>query len=426
MAPIPPARVTRILVAVPVRKPRAIVTQLLKTLAWQRLHVKATIDYLFAPNFPSIGTEEVGTLNELGAFPNTVVWPNLADGDGYADGQETRHWSVTGFSRLAAIKNRMLQYAMDGKYDFVWLLDADVMCDPGTLQSMLDTVDHEAWVQNNSIGLPITAGVYWTRWQRPVPGGRQPVHAGPQVWLVHPYGLHGRGWTEQEFRAALVERRRVRVWGLGACTLVPVHAIRKGVSFAQHAGLPAGPMSEGEDRHFCAHATDKHVPLFADAWPDIYHAYHPSEYSQLADKVAALEYVPVDRPTVGTLVSAKLELLEPVREPNSDRWFRPSPRYLRGVLGTLPTLPQVEEALSMLACGTSTLEKLQFPAHWPHGSLRLQSRIARITLLDAKPFRVPPVIDEELFVGGGSLRTIDTTTLTADQLGALHADVHQH
>ena len=298
------------------------------------------------------------------------------------------------------------------------------MPDPGCLQSLLDAADWENWKANETTPIPIVAGVYWTNWQRQVPGSHQRVHAGPQVWLTHPYGLSGRGWTEQEFRASLIARRRVRVWGLGACTLIPIHALKKGVSFAPFDGLPPGPMSEGEDRHFCAHADSRHVGMFADAWSDIYHAYHPADYNQLAERVDELDYQSIDCPTVGTLVSGKLELLEPVAD-GTGRWMRPSARWLRGTLGTLPVLPQVEEAFSSLKCGQSTLIKLHFPSHWPHPSLRLQSRIARVTLFDAKPFRVAPTIDEELFVSQSTHRYLDTTAHTARQLDEVYADTHQ-
>lgn len=354
-------------------------------------------------------------------MPNATIWPNVEAPVGdYGEAAETRQWSKSAFGRMAELKNRLLQYALDQMFDFVWLLDADVMCDPGTLQSLLDTAGHDDWLLNESRRLPIVAGVYWTRWQRRQPDSTDVVHAGPQVWLTHPYGLHGKGWTEGEFRAALVGRRRVVVGGLGACTLIPRQALLHGVSFARYDVLPdVGGMSEGEDRHFCAWAAAKHVPLVADAWPDIWHAYHPHEYSELASRVAALDYTPA-APHVGDLVSAKIEMLEPIPD-GAGRLMGGITRWVRGTLGALPVLPQIRETLGTLSPGQSRLVKLHFPAEWPHPPLRLQSRIARITLFDVKPFRLPPVIDEEHFVGGRSHALIDTTQHTAQQLQDLAA-----
>lgn len=419
LRPIPPERVTRILVASPIRKPPNVLQHFLDCLAWQRVRQPVEIHYLFAPNYgdePWAG-DAIALLTASHLHP--LVWPNeTPEARDYGDGAESRQWSKPAFTRLADLKNRMLQYAVEHDFDFVWLVDADVMGDPYTLQSLLDTADHESWVNNERTAPPIVAGVYWTRWQRPVPGTTQQVHAGPQVWLVHPYQLHGRGWTEAEFRAALIDRKRVRVYGLGACTLVPRHAIEKGVTFRPFDGLPPGPMAEGEDRHFCAWATHLHVPLIADAWPDIYHAYHPAEYADLPAKVSALHRAPTLAPVVGDLVSAKLELLEPVPD-RGGRLMRLQARWLRGKYGTLPTLPQVEETLADLQPGESRLIRLHFPSHWPEPQLRLRTIVARVTLFDVKPFRAPPVVDEELFVGSRSYRVIDTTAHTLEQLDAL-------
>ncbi len=422
LQPIPPEQTVRVLIASPVRKPPIVVEQFLKTLAWQQLRTRTEIHYLFAPNFSEQDMYATDSLSLLAGFANrqssVTLWDNEeVTKQDYADGAETRVWTKPAFNRVGALKNRMLQFALDGNFDFIWFVDADVMCDPYTLQSLLDSVGIEHWLMNQSLGLPIASAVYWTRWQNPQPGSTQKVHAGPQVWLVHPYELHGRGWTEPKFREALVERKRVRVWGLGACTLIPRSAFAKGVSFANFAGLPPGGMSEGEDRHFCAWATAKHVTLIADAWSDIYHAYHPSDYGDLAENVEKLQ-VEHARPSFGDLVSAKIEMLEPVPD-RIGRWLRVEPRWVRGKLGALPVLPQIEETVGMLNLGQSKVINLHFPAHYSEPQMQLKTFVARVTLLDAKPFGIAPVIEEEMIVGGTSRRAIDTTVHTSEQIESL-------
>lgn len=417
LRPIPPERITRILVAVPVRKPPEVLAQLLQTLAWQRLRIKAEITYLFAPNFGAEPHRDAA-LGVLRSVSGAIVWPNLEAPEGdYGERSETRMWTSSAFGRMATLKNRMLQYAMDHAFDFVWLLDADVMCDPGTLQSMLDTSNHDQWLLDEMLRMPIVSAVYWTRWQRQQPDSVESVHAGPQVWLRHPYHLDGRGWTEGEFRRALVTRQRVEVGGLGACTLIPVSALRHGVSFARFDGLPPGPMSEGEDRHFCAWATAKHVPLIADAWPDIWHAFHPQEYTQLPQRVAALDYA-VRGAQWGDMVSARIEMLEPINDEYGRR-FVGLHRWIRGSLGALPVLPQIEETLAMLHVGQSKVTRLHFPSGWPLANLATRSVVARVTLFDVKPWRLHPVIDVEHFVGQRSRALIDATQHTLTQLDEL-------
>jgi hypothetical protein len=279
-------------------------------------------------------------------------------------------------------------------YDYVWLIDADVLCDPTTLQSLLDAADSDR---------QIVSGVYWTNWSRPTGLEQEIQHAGPQVWLVHPYGLSGRGWSEAEFREALITRQRVRVWGLGACTLVPKSAIEKGVCFHKTVQLPGGPMAEGEDRQFCAMATRNHYELIADAWPDIYHAYHTDEYDQIPAQLERLTRPdgPVGSSWLASVVVRNLEV------PSAP------PQHLRGRIGGMGLLPQLEEALLRMKVGDSRLIRTVFPAHWPEAQLRNQTMTIHLSLLDAKPFAVPPVIERELFVGSG--RVIDQTTLTAIQ-----------
>jgi len=412
--------VPKVLCAIPVRKPAVVLRALVETLRWQTTRDPVRLDILFAPNYPEGDPDAADALAVLHEFATDLdrvtVWPNDPPPPGdYGDGPVTRAWQQSAFDRLAEFKNRLLAAAIKYEYDFLWLVDADVLCAPDTLQSLLDAAEVDEWKLNPQRVLPIVAGVYWTQWQRPREGTTDRVHAGPQVWLVHPYKLAGRGWTEPAFREALVTRQRVRVWGLGACTLIPRAALLKGVSFARFDGLPPGPMSEGEDRHFCAHANQKHITLVADGWPDIYHAYHAAEYDQIDAAMARLSVRPKDCATLGDLISAKVEVLEPVPD-RGNRFMRVSAKFVRGRLGSLPVLPQLEEAIANLHCGESRILKVQFPAHWPEPQLQLKSVLMRVTLFSAKPFGLPPVIDTEFFVDHKTGALIDHTTHTEAQL----------
>ncbi|MHA2065732.1 MAG: hypothetical protein ACXABY_15250, partial [Candidatus Thorarchaeota archaeon] len=310
LVPTPPEYVTKILVGVPTRKPPVVVNALLQTLAWQRFRDKVQLDYLFIDNFADSDPFAYESKELIDTFDGRVERIDNPGND-YGDGDTNRQWSKPAFERMAYIKNSIIQECLTGDYDYLYLLDADVLCEPYTLQSLLDTADHERFLANPTVPLPIVSGVYWTQWQWWHPESTDNVHAGPQVWLRHPYQLHGRGWTETDFRAALVNRQRVQVWGLGACTLIPRQALEKGVGFHHFEGLPRGPMSEGEDRHFCARAEALHIKMVADSWPDIYHAYHPQEYSQISEQLFGLERTQQREVGYTDLVSAKIEVLDP-------------------------------------------------------------------------------------------------------------------
>lgn len=405
LAPIPPLYSPRILIASVVRKPAAVLRAWLTTLAWQQFRAPApTIECAFITNFApgDPGVDEAKAV--LATTTATIVDCPAPSGD-YGDTPQTRAWTGPAFTRMAQLKNELIQRALDTHADYLFLCDADVLCDPYTLQSLLD--------QN----APIVSAVYWTNWQRPVEGATTFQHAGPQVWLRHPYHLDDERYSEGEFRERLIKRQRTRVRGLGACTLISADALRAGVSFARVDALPPGPMSEGEDRHFCARAQRLHIPMIADPWPDVAHAYHPSEYNEIPATLERLATPHAQRPTLGALISAKVELLEPVTDALG-RQMMLSPKYVRGRLGALPVMPQIEEAIAQLGVGDSAMVRVMYPQHFALDWLRGQTRIVRVTLLDTKPFRLAPTIDREVFVGTlGNM--VDATQLTPAQVGEL-------
>lgn len=406
LAPIPPDKVPRILIGCVIRKPAEIVHNLLLTLQWQKFKKPVEIEYVFITDYPS-GDADGALVETLiyGFHGKKTVIHNTNPGGDYGEGQGTRQWTPNAWHRVGTLKNRMIQLCLDGRFDALWLLDADVLCDPWTLQSLIDC---EA---------PIVAGVYWTHWRIPQPHDNQVIHAGPQVWLRHPYVLSGHGFTEASFRDTLVKRGLVRVFGLGACTLFNRSALEKGVSFTPiPEGLPPGPMADGEDRHLCERATRLHVPLYADAWPDIYHAYHPSQYDKIP---AMMKRLGADRPDpkLGDSVSLRIDMLEPIPVPGNAQMLQYlGPQYIRGRLGIMDALPELEEAISGLEIGERRLVKLHYPVHYEYDTLRMQSRLISVILLDRKPYRLAPEIEQEMFVGDRSGSIKDPTTLDTPQM----------
>ena len=421
LEPLPAEKVVKILVGSGIRKPPPVVSAFLRCLLWQQTRTHCAIDFSFVFNFASEDSFANDTRRLVQGFKkaaeaagSAVVW-NEADcpsGD-YGEGGRTRSWTPQAWHRVGTLKNDIIQYALNEGYDFLWLVDADVLCDPFTLQSLLDSADIERFLLDSTYYRgPIVSGVYWTFWSKRNAEDAEIQHAGPQVWLRHPYCLDGRGYTAQSFRAALVARQRLRVWGLGACTLIPSHAIAKGCHFGSVGTLPPGGMSDGEDRHFCHRADALHLELVADAWPDIYHAYAQDDYEDIPQALERLERVQLGPPKLGDLVSLRLENLE-ISNISADVQFQ------RGRLGQLPLPPEIEEKLYNLSPGDSALVKVFFPVHYPRKELANKSFIFRVTLFDSKPWALPPVIDQELFLGAASKRIIDPTSLTSNQVSEI-------
>jgi len=404
VVPIPPHKIDKILVASVVRKPPIVLRAFLKTI--RQAVEKADLSYFFITDFAKSDDYADESLKLISTFcsehPHASFTQHHSNlGKDYGDGPQTRQWTASAFARMGTLKNTILQKALSEGFDMLWLLDADVLCDPWTLQSLRDCEQ------------AVVAAVYWTQWQRVLPNSTDTVHAGPQVWLRHPYQLSGHGYTEAEFRAALVDRKLLRVWGLGACTLFRRGAIEKGVSFTPvPEGLPGGPMSDGEDRHLSERARRLHIPLYADAWPDIWHAYHPAEYSDIDKWVRRLSE-PRPVPTRGDLVNVRLQNLE---QPEL------APQWVRGRLGNLGVVPELEEAIASLSIRDAKVVRVHFPIHYPLAAYRNRTLLFHVKLLDAKPYRLAPVIEREILQGAKTGTTVDATTLTQAQLDAALED----
>lgn len=411
LAPIPPKAVPSLLIGSIIRKPPEVIQAFLACLAAQVFRSEVKIVYHFIVDCASSDPFADATRSILRAFaqahPGTILTdaPPTPQGD-FADTGGTHQWTPTAWHRVGALKNQLIQQCLTQGHGYLFLIDADVNIENTTLQSLLDCE------------VPIVSGVYWTQWQAPLPGSTIVQHAGPQVWLRHPYRLDGHGYTEAEFRATLILRKFTQVWGLGACTLFRNDALAKGVNFTPvPEGLPAGPMGDGEDRHLCERARRLHVPLYADPWPDIWHAYHASEYPQLPQWVTRLTPKRQAGPQVGDLVSVRLELLEPVPQPNNPQVMQHlQPMLLRGRVGRLMALPELSEAIADMQVGERRIISLHYPMHYPYATLRGGVRLLGVTLLDCKPYHLPPVIDRELFAGQKSGAWMDATTLTETQI----------
>lgn len=402
VVPVPPLAKPRILVASVLRKPPEVLTAFFRTLRWQLFrHPGAEVTFRFITNFAPTDPFRDAALAVVRETGWTSVDVPAPVGD-YGDTPTTRHWQQSSFGRMADLKNRLIQQAMELRADYLFLVDADVLCDPHTVQSLLDAGSH------------IASAVYWTNWQRALPGSGVFQHAGPQVWLRHPYYLDDERYSEAEFRERLIMRQRTLVRGLGACTLISAEALRAGVSFARVDALPPGPMSEGEDRHFCARAQRLHLSMVAEPWPDVYHAYHAAEYNEIPAMLERLSEPHPDRPVLGTLVNVRIEPMEPVID-GLGRQIMLGPKWVRGRLGALPVLPQIEEAVAGLARGESAIVRVAYPAHYALDWLRSQTRLFRVTLLDCKVARFAPTIQRELFAGTTG-RFLDSTTLTEAQV----------
>lgn len=323
-------------------------------------------------------------LELLAPLEPALVLPGEARPDEarYAVTEQTHLWEVATIEHVARQKQRLIDYAVQAGYSHVFFVDSDLLLEPTTLLSLWAT---KARIVN---------AVFWTRWS-------PESAAGPQCWLTHPYGMAGLGLEEHEYLRKLIRRQLVRVLGGGACVLVSTDAFRRGVRYHPRVpGLPQGGMWQGEDRSFALYSDRLHERQLADGWPDIYHAYHPSQRTPeaLAEAWQVLSAPRQLRANYGDYVNFTVE---PMEDPHLQEALARKPELscVRGRLGGIDCAPEIEEALLEMAPGESRMLDIHFPRWSTVDPYRGQTKIIQLTMVDIKPYSAAPVIAEEVFEG---------------------------
>lgn len=399
---LPDHRVTTIVCGTAVRKNLTTLAAHLESLNWQELPKNVRLIPVFVPDFLPEQADAAQHLfqwvNERSGHLLEGVLSNAGD---FSDAPhlQNHHWQASSMARVGANKNKILAWALAHKADYVFLCDADVILDRTTLASLLAS------------DKPLVTGVYWTRWQASVPENAR-NDAGPQVWIHHPYQMEGRGMDGAEFRQKLLDRELTRVWGFGACTLIQRRVLEAGISFDFLPDVPMQGLMAGEDRHFSIRCERQHIDAYADNWPDAFHIYHGADVAKIPAMLARLGAPHPDTPRRGDLVSLRLRALEPLPV-GPGRVQHTPPHALRGRVGSLAVLPELEEAVAGLRRGETAVVRVHFPVHYPLPVLRGRTRLIEVKLLDVKPFGFPPVVEDDLYVGPKSGAFIPPTTVNA-------------
>lgn len=343
----------RILVASVTNKEPEILRPHLASITSQRLPKGVSVEYLYVVD----PTSTQGTLDTLRAHDVEVVAGDAKDAH-YAVTEQTHEWSLEAFRWIGVQKQKLLAHAALLRFDAVWFVDSDLVCGPTALASLVHAQK------------PVVSGVFWTAWQR---GGA----ALPQVWLSHPYEFRGASsgvlLEPQEFLKRLSARALLQVGGLGACTLIRANVFDKVGFDPPIAGLPTDGMWQGEDRHFCVRASRAHVQLWADAWPDIFHIYRDSDVA----RIPSVDYAVSGIPETGDFVSC-------IVEPMEERGLVGHREHVRGRLGALEVLPEIEAALRSLRVGDERFVKLTYPVWYEIPEYRGRTKSVLLRLLDAK------------------------------------------
>ncbi|MCR8842780.1 glycosyltransferase [Paenibacillus sp. SC116] len=187
----------------------------------------------------------------------------------YECNDTTHYWHSDLVWKVAAFKNSIMQYAIDYKFDYVFLIDSDLILHPNTVEQLVKA------------DKPIVSEIFWTKW---VPEAVEQ----PQVWLYdeytqwehHPDELHVSEEEQVNRFSQFTNKMKIpglyEVGGLGACTLIRHDALQAGVSFTRIPNISYW----GEDRHFCIRAAALGIPLYVDTHYPALHLYRESDLEQ--------------------------------------------------------------------------------------------------------------------------------------------------
>jgi hypothetical protein len=180
----------------------------------------------------------------------------------YVCTEETHNWNYSLMLKVALLKDTIIQNSISMDYDYLFLVDSDLMLHPNTLINLLG---HKK---------DIVSEIFWTQWSP----NEFPL---PQVWLYDKYSMYDprNSLSEEDmireiykFLDMLKKPGIYKVGGLGACTLISNTALKAGVCFKEIYNLTL----PGEDRHFCIRAAAMGFELFVDTAYPAFHIYRES------------------------------------------------------------------------------------------------------------------------------------------------------
>jgi hypothetical protein len=167
--------------------------------------------------------------------------------DEYVCDDTTHQWKDANFAQIIIMKNALLRYALDRGYNYIFLVDSDLVLQPPTLEALI-AADKD-----------IVAEVFWTVW---VKGESMAL---PNAWHWDQYEIDGEELVKWQHEPGLY-----RVGMTGACTLIKRRVLEAGVSFNPLYNVS---FTRWEDRAFCIRAAVSGFEIFLDTHYPAAHLY---------------------------------------------------------------------------------------------------------------------------------------------------------
>ncbi|ANE47644.1 hypothetical protein SY83_16655 [Paenibacillus swuensis] len=212
-------------------------------------------------------------LEQFATKHNRVTCSRNESTEPYLRNEKSHYWTHTLVWKVAEMKNQILEAARQGGYDYLFLVDSDLVLHPYTLQKLI------------SGNRDIIANIFWTQWSPESPEL-------PQVWLEDDYRMfhskplfHESSSEDMEVQTFLQQLREPGIYevgGLGACTLLSKNVLDSVITFTKLPNVSFW----GEDRHFCIRAAALGFKLYVDSTYPAYHLYREQDLDGVEDYVA--------------------------------------------------------------------------------------------------------------------------------------------
>lgn len=295
------AQQTRILIGSPIRQKPAILREFLESLNTLD-QTNLTFDYCFVDDNTDNASQALLQAFAKAKGDHCFILSAGESQEGYDCNEITHIWKDETVWKVAAFKDWIIQRACAGNYDYLFLIDSDLVLHPATVKQLLAAQKE------------IVSNIFWTSWYPDSP-------LQPQVWLSDQYTFYsqepGENLTEEEkqcraalFVATLKMPGTYEVGGLGACTLISKQALDQGVNFKRLHNVSFW----GEDRHFCIRAVALGLKLYVDTHYPAYHIYRESYLSGVEAFKKECGYPTQTRPRVTLAMLVHNE---------ADRYLRP-------------------------------------------------------------------------------------------------------
>lgn len=257
---------TRVLIGSPIHQKPAVLREFLNFLLRLKVdHIE--LDFFLIDD--NDNEQSSGLLQEFKSLGDHITLLHSGLRDTYFRNDTTHFWNSNLVWKVANFKNLMINRAQTLSYDYLFLIDSDLLLHPNTLSHLIEA------------NKDIISEVFWTQWQ-------PDTISQPQVWMHDEYNqwdvLPGEQLQPEEINRrfyAFLDKLRIpgiyEVGGLGACTLISQHAIATGVSYNQLRNISYW----GEDRHFCIRAAALNLQMFVDTHYPALHLYRDSDLSKV-------------------------------------------------------------------------------------------------------------------------------------------------